>query len=288
LSYYKKQLKQLLIWVLLALLVWLWIQFLLFPQHQQSDIQAVTAPPSMLSTTQLRSQPSTYHLFGSSTTTEIPLSMLQSETSLDLIVTGIMATADPAAGRAYIRNRQGDEQQFQVGDEVYGLATLDAVHADHLVLKRGNNSREKLSLSKGRQMNTRTTSKGSDQSAATAAASNRIANHINKSSDWQEMLNEQKFDATKIARMASKVNVVRDGQGQIAGLRVSQLSGNSDLIKQGLRANDQIVAVNGIKISSQNVLQLQQELSGKDRASVTVMRNGRQLNLNLNLKEFQQ
>ena len=287
-SYQKKQLKQLLIWVLLALLVWVWGRFLLFPAHQQSDFQAVTAPPSLLPTVQSRPKPSVYHLFGSSATTETPLSLLQAESSLDLIITGIMASDDPAAGRAYIRNRQGDEKKFQVGDDVFGLATLDAIHEDHLILRRSNNSREQLSLSKGRLINTRSTSRPTNNDDAKVAASNRIANHINSSSDWQEMLNEQKFDANKIARMASKVNVVRDGQGRIAGLRVAQLSGNSELIKQGLRANDQIVSVNGINISSQNVLQLQQELTGKDSASVTVLRNGRRINLNLNLKEFQQ
>ena len=287
-SYQKKQLKQLLIWVLLALLVWVWVSFLLFPAHQQSDFQAVTAPPSLLPAVASRPKPSVYHLFGTSATTETPLSLLQAESSLDLIITGIMASDDPAAGRAYIRNRQGDEKKFQVGDDVFGLATLDAIHEDHLILRRSNNSREKLSLSKGRLINTRTTTRTRSDDDVNVASSNRIANHIKSSSDWQDMLNEQKFDANKIARMASKVNVARDGQGRIAGLRVGQLAGNSELIKQGLRANDQIVSVNGINISSQNVLQLQQELTGKDSASVTVMRNGRRINLNLNLKEFQQ
>jgi type II secretion system protein C len=287
LSYYKKQLKQILIWVLLALLIWTWVQFILFPAHQPSDIQSAAAPPSLLPDTQLRPAPSTYHIFGSSTTSEIPLSLLQAESSLDLIITGIMASGTPNEGRAFIRNRQGEEKLFQVGDDVYGLATLDEIHPDHLILKRGNSSREKLSLSKGREINTLSHSPRTVDQPVHAAASSRIANHINSSSDWQNMLDEQKFDASKIQQMASKVNVIRDGQGRIAGLKVSQLSGNSSLIKQGLRANDQIVAVNGVKISSQNVLKLQQELTGKDQASVTVMRNGRQLNLNLDLKEFQ-
>jgi S1-C subfamily serine protease len=81
---------------------------------------------------------------------------------------------------------------------------------------------------------------------------------------------------------------VTDGQGQIAGLKVSQLSGLGNLAQQGLRANDQIVAVNGVKISYQNILNLRQQLESSSSANVTVMRNGKELNLNLNLSELQQ
>lgn len=286
-SYRKKQIKQLITWVLLALLLWVWVQFIVFPKHQQHDIKAVTAPPSQQTDMAIRPKPSSFHLFGSSTETEIPLELLQAESSLDLIITGIIASNDPQLGRAYIRN-QGEEKKFRVGDDVFGLATLDAIHDDYLVLRRGGGKQEKLSLSKGRQINTNRTNNTTQNNVNQAASTTRIANHIKKSSDWQDVLNQQKYDPNKIANMASKVSVIRDSQGQIAGLRVSQLAGADSLVKQGLRANDQIVAVNGVKISYQNMLTLQQQLTSSDQASVTVMRNGKQMNLNLNLSEFQQ
>ncbi len=273
--------------MLLVLIAWLWVQFVLFPKHQSNDIEAVTARPTQLSNFNLRPKPSTYHLFGSSSETEIPLDLLQGETSLNLIVTGIFASDDPAQGRAYIRNTQGDEKKFQVGDDVFGLAELAAIHNDHLVLKRAGNRNEKLSLSKGRIISTSAKPKNDPAAANRIASSQRIANHIKKSSDWQEMLDQQKYDPNKIAQMASKVSVVRDNQGQIAGLRVSQLSGSSELVKQGLRSNDQIVAVNGVEISYQNILSLQKQLESNADVNVTVMRNGRKMNLNLNLSEFQ-
>lgn len=275
--------------MLLGLIVWLWVQFILFPKHQSNDIQAVTAPPTQLSDTTQTPKLSSYHLFGSSTSSEIPLDLLQTESSLDLIVTGIFSSDSADQGRAYIRNRQGDEQQFRVGDDVYGLAELAAIYDNHLILRRVGGKTEKLSLSKGAILST--ANKPSNNRAATnsknQSSSERIANHINQSSDWQDMLNKQQYDPNKIRQLAGKVSVVKDGQGKVAGLRVSQLSSGSELIKQGLKSNDQIVSVNGVEISYQNMLSLQQQLQSNANVSVTVMRNGRRMNLNLNLSEFQ-
>jgi type II secretion system protein C len=272
----------------MALLVGLWLQFIVFPKYQSTTIQAVTAPTTQLINPNSRPKPSSFHLFGSSSTTEVSLDMFQSETSLDLIITGIFASNDPAQGWAYIRSRQGDEKKFKVGDDVFGLATLDAIHDDYLLLRRAAGQKEKLTLSKNRMANTEVkpavTTTGANKSESAA----RIANHINKSDDWQSMLNDQKYDPNKIAKMAGNISVVTDGQGQIAGLKVSQLSGLGNLAQQGLRANDQIVAVNGVKISYQNILNLRQQLESSSSANVTVMRNGKELNLNLNLSELQQ
>ncbi len=288
-SKYKQHLKRIITWVLMGLVVWLWVQFILFPKHQSDEIQAVTAPPAQLSDPAQIPKLSSYHLFGSSTSSEIPLDMLQSESSLDLIITGIFSSNDPNQGRAYIRNRQGDEQKFKVGDDVYGLAELAEIHDSHLVLRRAGGKREKLSLSKGSMLSTVSKSPATNsKSLKNQESAARIANHINKSSDWQDMLNKQQYDPNRIKQLAGKVSLVKDGQGQIAGLRVSQLASSSELVKLGLRSNDQIVSVNGVDISYQNILSLQQQLQSNSNLNVTVKRNGRKMNLNLNLSEFQQ
>jgi len=272
--------------VLLALLVLVWVQFILFPKHKQNNIQAVTAPNSQLLPQIQRPKPSSFHLFGSSTVTEIPLDLLQAESSLDLIITGIFSSDDADYGRAYIRNRQGEEKKFKVGEDVFGLAVLDAIHDDHLILKRAG-KREKLSLSKNRINSEPISPKRSNKAGQNSVSSSRIANHINQSSDWQDALNKQKYDPNKIAKIARNVSVITDGKGQVAGLKVSQISGSGALMKQGLRSNDQITAVNGVKISYQNILELRSQLEGSSDANVTIMRNGKELNLNLNLSEFQ-
>lgn len=276
--------------MLLGLLLLLWVQFLLFPKHKSSSIQAVTAPPTQQSSSAAIPQLSSYHIFGSSTVSDLPINLLQTESSLDLIITGIFSSNDPKLGRAYIRNVQGDEKKFKVGDDIFGLAELAEIHDDHLVLSRNGGKREKLSLSKGSDLTTRTTTDinvKNQKMAVNSAAATRISKHIKSADDWQATLNQQKFDPNKIAQIASNVQVVQDANGQVAGLRVSQLAAGSNLMKQGLRANDQIVAVNGVDISYQNVLNIQKQLQSSSDVSVTVMRNGRKMNLNLNLSEFQ-
>ncbi len=276
--------------MLLGLLLLLWVQFILFPKHKSSSINAVTAPPTQQSNYTQASQISSYNIFGSSTVSDLPIDLLQSESSLDLIITGIFSSNDPEQGHAYIRNVQGDEKKFKVGDDVFGLAKLAAVYDEYLLISRNGGKREKLSLSKRSDLTTRTSinNNAQDQKVAiNSAASQRISKHIKSADDWQATLNQQKFDPNKIAKIASNVQVVQDAKGQVAGLRVSQLAAGSDLMKQGLRANDQIVAVNGVDISYQNVLNLQKQLQSSSDVSVTVMRNGRKMNLNLNLSEFQ-
>ncbi len=278
--------------MLLGLTLWLWVQFILFPKHKTSALDAVTTPPTQLADSVQRPKLSTYHLFGSSSVSEVPLDLLQAETSLDLIITGIIASTDPEQGLAYIRNRQGDEKKFKVGDDVFGLAKVAEIHAGYLLLSRGGGKQEKLSLSKGYALNTTTAQPRRGDGATTAsekaAAKQRITNHINKSAAWQDAVNQQKFDPNKIAKIVNNISVVKDGQGKVAGLRVSQLSSGSELVKQGLRANDQIVSVNGVDISYQNILTLQSQLQNSSSVNVTVMRNGRKMNLNLNLSELQQ
>lgn len=275
--------------MLLGLLVVLWLQFLLFPKHKSSTIEAVTAPPTQLKDRANLPRLSSYNIFGASTVTEVPLGLLQGESSLNLIITGILASNDAKQGLAYIKNTQGDEKKFKVGDDVFGLAKLEAIHAEHLILSR-NGKREKMSLNKGHDLNTRSSRSQTADSKSRVqknnSSSQRIAQHI-KGSDWQAALNQQKYDPNKIAQIAQNIKVVQDANGKVAGLRVSQLTSGSELMRQGLRANDQIVAVNGVEISYQNVLSIQSQLQSSSDVSVTVMRNGRRMNLKLNLSEFQ-
>lgn len=276
--------------MLLGLLLLVWVQFILFPKHQSNTLEAVTAPPIQKSQITAIPKLSSYHIFGSSTVSDLPINLLQTESTLELIITGIFSSNDPKQGSAYIKNLQGDEKKFKVGDDIFGLAKLAAIHEDHLVLSRNGGKKEKLSLSKGSDLTTRTTLNKSEldnqKAAINSAASQRISKHIKSADDWQATLNQQKFDPNKIAQIASNVQVVQDSKGQVAGLRVSQLASGSNLMKQGLRANDQIVAVNGVDISYQNVLNIQKQLQSSSDVSVTVMRNGRKMNLNLNLSEF--
>jgi type II secretion system protein C len=287
----KKQLYTLSTWALILIAVVVWGQFLLFPKHRGAKIESATSPASLVPQISVRPPVSSYHLFGASKTTEIALNpALAGETGLDLIITGTFASNTKQRGQAYIRQPGGDEKMFQVGDQVFNVAKLSAVYPDYVLLNR-NGRQEKLSLSKNRlqsnqQSNPQSshTTNQNDSEAVDVAARNR--QFINKGNNWQEALNQTKFDASKISKIAGNVSVVTNQSGQIAGLKVSALSASDALTRQGLQSNDRIIAVNGVAIANDNLFTIKQQLEQGERATVTVNRNGREISLNLNLSEF--
>lgn len=284
---YKKHLTTLLTWGLLLLLLLLWGQFILFPKHRSVAVQSASAPPTLVTGITSRPAISGYHLFGDSATTETHLDLSNAgETGLDLIITGIFASNDSQQGLAYIRSPGGQEEKFEVGQKVFDLAELTAIYPDYVLLKR-QGQQEKLSLSKNRLQST--TRPPSNDAGITdkAEVAERNRQFINSGESWQETLNKTKYDPAKIAKIVGNVSVVHNSAGQIAGLRVSSLSGSDALLKQGLQRNDRITAINGVTISSENILTIKQQLEQNDQATVTVNRNGREISLNLNLSELQ-
>lgn len=282
----KKQFITVTTWVLIILAVVVWGQFLLFPKHRGASIESAISPPNLVPQISTRPPVSNYHLFGASETTETALNpALAGETGLDLIITGTFASNEQKRGQAYIRQPGGDEKMFQVGDRVFNVADLSAVYPDYVLLTR-NGRQEKLSLSKNRIQSNSTNRRQS------GVPQNQLASSQNQTSNsgvnnWQEALNQTKFDPNKIAQLAGNVSVVRNNSGQIAGLKVSSLSANDALMRQGLQSNDRIIAVNGVNIATDNLFAIKQQLEQGERAVVTVNRNGREISINLNLSELQ-
>lgn len=282
----KKQVITASTWALILITLVVWGQFLLFPRHRSAHIESAISPPALVSQVSTRPPVSGYHLFGASNTTETALNpALAGETGLDLIITGTFASNEQQRGQAYIRQPGGEEKMFQVGDRVFNVAKLAAVYPDYVLLSR-NGRQEKLSLSKNRiQSDQRPRAQSGGAQTQQSAESNRPP--IAGVNNWQEALNQTKFDANKIARLAGNVSVERNSSGQIAGLKVSALTANDALMRQGLQSNDRIIAVNGVAIAGENLFAIKQQLEQGDRAIVTVNRNGREISINLNLSELQ-
>lgn len=67
------------------------------------------------------------------------------ESTLDLFLKGIVATNDDQLGYAIIRSPDDQEFHFRAGDSVYGLATLEEIYIDHVII-RHNGLHEVLRL----------------------------------------------------------------------------------------------------------------------------------------------
>lgn len=272
------------------MLLALWLQFLLFPKGKTAAQQmAVAVLPQSNPAEEQRSLPSAFHLFGGSKQSEISLAnMVSQESHLNFIVTGIISGKDSKQGFAYIKTTKGvDEKKFKVGDNIFNKAKLTEIHNGYLIVQR-NGKKERLSLHKGVGIDTKSGNRNS-KSANNRQLANKTnnINNFNSGGNWQQVLNQQKYNPNKIANIAKYISVVQDEQGQINGLKVSALAKSPLLTNAGLSPNDRIVAVNGTKISTQNLLNLQKQLQNADNAQVTVIRNGRTITLNLNLAGLQ-
>jgi len=67
------------------------------------------------------------------------------DSPLDLSLKGVVATTDDQLGYAIIRSADGQEFPFRAGDSIYGLAKLEQIHIDRVII-RNNGLREVLRL----------------------------------------------------------------------------------------------------------------------------------------------
>jgi len=67
------------------------------------------------------------------------------DSTQELLLKGVVATDDDQLGYAIIRSSDDQEFHFRAGDSVYGLATLEEIHVDRVII-RHNGLREVLRL----------------------------------------------------------------------------------------------------------------------------------------------
>lgn len=279
----KKQLINLVNWLVIGLIVVLWLKFSLLDDVGNSldDSGVGIKPISAAQHNPANDAVEQYHIFGSAQELyEIPLS--QGQTSLDFVLNGTMSHADGKNGFAYISNGQGIQKKFNIDDKIFNLATLKEIHKTHVMILH-NGKKEKLSLSEKASMVSL-----SNRNKAVAKPVSKNAQFLNGSQqrNWQEMMDQQKFDPNKISSIVGNVNLVTNQAGQIQGLRVSNLADGNLLKKHGLKSNDIITAINGNKVSSKNMMTIKQTLQQSPNATVTIKRNGKVQNVQINLQDL--
>ena len=268
--------------LMLFLIVFLWLKFAL-NNTVTPELNSSTRSSSIQESVQAvnRVPIAQFHIFGSTQQVyEVPLS--QGQTSLDLVLNGTMSQSDEKTGLAYISNTQGQQKAFKVGDTVFNLATLKEIYKSYVVLYH-NGKNERLSLPEKQQV--AQTSRSNNNKKAKQAQKKQPAylKHLNgnQQRDWQKLMEQQKFDPQKISKIASNINLVTDQAGQIQGLRVSNLASSSKLSQIGLKSNDIITAVNGNRVSGKNMLTIKQTLEQNPNATITIKRNGKIQNVQL-------
>lgn len=181
-------------------------------------------------------------------------------TTMPLVLTGVIAVkGQPGAGQAIIGANAADTKVYAVGASIPGGAHLHAVYDDRVLLER-NGGLETLMLPR---------SALNGVSYAPVAATRTDLAHGNPD----------------VLAGLLRVQPVFS-QGKLSGYRIfpGGPRGTQAFMQLGLKPGDLITAINGTTLDDPGrALEILQTLSSSGSASITVARNGSQMEVNLNL-----
>jgi general secretion pathway protein C len=200
------------------------------------------------------------HLFGAS---PVSATAEARETTMPLILAGVIAGKDPAKGQAIIGQNAMAAKVYSVGGAIAGGATLHEVYADHVILER-NGTMEILKLPR----NAQGVGPAGASSAPPPARASGLAN----------------TNPTLLAGLVRIQPVF--SQGKLSGYRIfpGGSRGNTVFSQLNLKPGDLITAVNGTPLDDAGkAMDVLQTLSSSASATVTVSRNGQPQEVNLNM-----
>jgi general secretion pathway protein C len=188
------------------------------------------------------------------------------QTTMPLVLAGVLAVGDPKAGQAIIGANASSAKRYGVGDMIQGGARLTAVYSDRVLIER-NGAMESLSLP-----HTAALPAGEPTPQNPATARPTATPQQPPGALFNGLLRVQPVFT----------------QGKLGGYRVFPGPRGATVLTQlGLRSGDLITAINGTQLDdAARSMQIVQTLSSADSASVTVSRNGELQELNLNLSRI--
>lgn len=257
---------------------------LFLPQSGSSGDDAIVISPPRTSAP-ARISVARWHLFGdaeeSTSSAIIPAQM--PETELDLVLKGIFSSTDPNKGRVIIADAQGLEHHYQLKDTLPGGATVEAIEPTRIVLLYQGRM-ETLTLEEIRRQREQQSQSGTQRSAALNGAPARSVNA--QSGSWRQMQEQLRTDPAAAAQSMPLPIPVMGGDGKVRGFRPNPGTPTALLSQLGLRKSDIIISVNGTSVSDPaQMMGVWQQIQQTQSASVVVERNGRQVPLNINLRQ---
>src|SRR5215469_11573301 len=193
------------------------------------------------------------------------------QTSIPLVLTGTIAGNDPQNGLAILGQTAQTAKVHAVGDSVPGGARLHSVYSDRVIIDR-NGQLESLVLPH------QLTGAAPAPSAASLPTQSPVVERMRKA------LTEQPGLIADLLRPQA----VMDGD-RVKGFRVYPGRNRMAFARLGLRPGDEVIAINGAPLDDQDRGQaILNTLGTSPEARVTVIRNGQQQDLNLNIAQVAQ
>lgn len=194
------------------------------------------------------------------------------QTNIPLVLTGVIAASDPNNGLAILGENANTAKVYAVGDTVPGGVKLHGVYSDRVILDR-NGSLESLPLPR--------------QSTGAPMAPPPVANIPTENPIAERMRQLITTEPGIISDIMRPQPVF--AQGKQRGYRVYPGRNRQAFIRLGLRPGDLVTAINGTPLDDPaRGQEIFSTLGSSSEAHVTVMRNGRQQDLTLNMAQVAQ
>ncbi len=214
------------------------------------------------------------HLFGVAPTPVEGNGTNAPQTSMPLVLTGVIAANDPRDGLAILGPSAAATKVYAVGDNIPGGARLHAVYSDHVLLER-NGQLEALALP--RQFAGEGLPSAAPPSLSAAPTQPAL-----------ERMRELVTSNPGIIGDVMRPEPVFAG-GKQQGFRVYPGQDRNAFLRLGLRPGDLVTAIDGTPLDDPSrAQQILSTLGSSSEAHVTVLRNGRQQDLTLDLSAVEQ
>lgn len=236
---------------------------------------AAAAPPLTVSSTAGRNGPDIQsivdaHLFG---VAQGPAQLDPSaapETQMNLVLSAVFASNDPAKGWAIIGESGAAAKVFTVGEVVRQGTTLHAVYPDRVILDRGGQL-EALALPA--------------QSLAGMVPAPRTAARPNGSQFANNLRRIAETNPSAFAEVVRPQPVFANGVQR--GYRVYPGRNRQQFARLGLQPGDLVLSINGTALDDpQRGMEIFNTMGTSDRVTVTVERNGQSQELTLNTAQI--
>jgi general secretion pathway protein C len=211
------------------------------------------------------------HLFGAAAVTA-QAGRGAPPTSIPLVLTGTIAGNDPQNGLAILGQTAQTAKVYAVGDNVPGGPKLHSVYSDRVVIDRDG---QLESLALPRQLNA---------GNAPPPSSAVLQGETNSIERMRRMISEQPGLLADVMRPQPVMD-----HGRMNGFRVYPGRDRMAFMRLGLRPGDQVTAINGTPLDDRDrAEQILHTLGSSSEAHVTVIRNGQQQDLALNIAQVAQ
>ncbi|MHB1239662.1 MAG: type II secretion system protein GspC [Gammaproteobacteria bacterium] len=214
------------------------------------------------------------HLFGVALPNQARANAVNApETTLQLVLQGVLAATDAQAARAIISAPNVDQKPYRVGDLLPGNAILKEIYPDRVLLER-NGHYETLRLPQDQSVVGISPSSAFQPAASDAGVAQELR-------AYRDQLVRNPQSIFQLLRLVP----ARQG-GQFLGFRVYPSQDRALFTRLGLHPGDLITSVNGIALNDpRNGIEVLSKLRTANNIEVSLQRNGAPQTLAINLNQ---